>query len=60
MKQSLGAAVPWKAVADLGNVLRHAYEKTDLGTLWKIYTQDLDTLEAAVIAMLAELDADGP
>lgn len=29
--------VPWRRVADLGNHLRHAYQKVDAETLWNIY-----------------------
>lgn len=42
--------------ADLGNHLRHAYHRTDIGALWSIYEDDLDPLEAAVDAMLAAHD----
>ncbi|WP_186767221.1 HepT-like ribonuclease domain-containing protein [Devosia ginsengisoli] len=60
MQQTYGSDVPWRAVADLGNILRHAYHMTDLPALWRIYQQDLDPLEAVVKAMLADLDPDAP
>jgi uncharacterized protein with HEPN domain len=40
-------------VANLGNVLRHAYEQVNVDVLWSIYTDDLDPLEAAIDAILA-------
>ncbi len=40
--------VPWRQIADLGNVLRHAYRKVDHDDLWAIYTKDLDPLESAL------------
>ena len=45
--------VPWRNVSNLGNHLRHAYQKVDLKLLWSIYADDLDPLEAAIDAMLA-------
>ena len=47
--------VPWRQVADLGNALRHAYHKSDAQTLWDVYKNQLDDLEAAVRAMLTEI-----
>jgi uncharacterized protein with HEPN domain len=44
--------VPWRRVADIGNIIRHAYDAVDLPTLWAIYERDLDPLEAAIDAML--------
>lgn len=53
LKAAHGQAVPWQQVADIGNILRHVYQHTSLKALWSIYTDDLDTLEAAVDAMMA-------
>lgn len=52
LKESHGQGVPWRNVADLGNVLRHTYHKSDAKTLWDIYTTELDRLDAAVAAMI--------
>lgn len=46
-------AIPWRRVADIGNVIRHAYDHVDLATLWAIYEQDLTPLERALDEMLA-------
>ena len=32
-------------MADVGNIIRHAYDAVDLQTLWRIYQDDLDPLE---------------
>jgi uncharacterized protein with HEPN domain len=40
--------IAWRRVADLGNVLRHAYHDTDPAILWGIYLNHLDALEAAI------------
>lgn len=45
--------IPWRRIADIGNVMRHAYTAVDLSILWGIYERDLDSLEAAVNAMLS-------
>jgi uncharacterized protein with HEPN domain len=55
-KGESGAAVPWRDIANFGNVLRHAYDHVEVGILWSICTDDLDPLEAAIDAMLATHD----
>lgn len=40
--------IPWRQIADLGNVLRHAYRKVDHEDLWGIYAKDLDPLDNAL------------
>ena len=51
LKVRHGAEIPWRSIADLGNVLRHAYHLTDGPTLWRIYERDLLPLREAVLAM---------
>ena len=38
--------------------MRHVYHKSDARTLWDMYQNQLDALEAAVRAMLADLGSD--
>lgn len=45
--------VPCRRVRDLGNVIRHAYDGVDFGTLWTIYEIHLDPLDAALEDMAA-------
>lgn len=52
-KTEFGASVPWRSIRDLGNELRHAYPTLDLRILWRIHTDHLDPLEAAIDAMIA-------
>ena len=52
-KQTHGPGIDWRRVADLGNVLRHAYDSVNAQTLWLIFRDDLDPLEAAIDRMLA-------
>lgn len=58
-KVQFGSQVPWRQVADLGNILRHACEQASFGALWSIYQNDLEPLRLAVDAMLAAYDPDG-
>ncbi len=44
--------LPWRRIADVGNVIRHAYDGVDHAILWRIATDDLPALRAAVAAML--------
>ena len=53
MKIEFGRDVPWRDIADLGNVLRHAYHQLNAPVLWDIYENRLRLLEAAIDAMLA-------
>ncbi len=53
-------AVGWRLIADLGNVLRHAYDQVIDERIWQIVTSDLASLKAAVDAMLQELGATEP
>lgn len=36
-KAKYGPEIPWRQVGDLGNVLRHAYHRTDARALWLVY-----------------------
>lgn len=47
--------VPWRRVADVGNVQRHADRRTDLATLWAIHVSDLPQLRDAITLMNARL-----
>jgi uncharacterized protein with HEPN domain len=48
------AGIRWGLVADLGNVLRHAYDQVLDERIWNIVTNDLPPLKAALDAMLRE------
>jgi uncharacterized protein with HEPN domain len=49
--------IPWRQIADLGNFLRHGYDKVDLGVLWAIYENDLDALEPVVDQLLERAES---
>jgi uncharacterized protein with HEPN domain len=46
--------IRWRLVADLGNVLRHAYDQILDRRIWDVVTNDLMPLKAAVETMLRE------
>ena len=45
--------VDWRGVADVGNVLRHAYEQVVDRGIWEIVTADLAPLKLAIEKMTA-------
>jgi uncharacterized protein with HEPN domain len=51
--------IPWRNVADIGNILRHAHPIVDDRLIWEVVTRDLPPLRAAVEAMLREVGAGG-
>jgi uncharacterized protein with HEPN domain len=48
--------VPWQNVADIGNVLRHAYRSIDPHIMWEVATRHAITLQAAVEQMLRQIE----
>lgn len=52
-RSRFGPGIAWRSLADLGNHLRHVYDKVEGRTLWAIYVDDLDPLEAAIDRMIA-------
>ena len=47
--------IAWPDVANLGNILRHAYRKVNTETLWKICQRHLGPLREAVLRMQRQL-----
>lgn len=45
--------IPWQQVADIGNVLRHEYQRVAPDVLWRVAQDDLPPLEQACRAELA-------
>ena len=44
--------IPWKRIAGIGNILRHAYDGVDIDLLLNTAGAELDALEGAVNALL--------
>lgn len=49
--------IPWKAIAGIGNVMRHDYDEIASSVLWGVIRANLDPLRRAVRKMLERLDA---
>lgn len=48
--------IPWRKIADLGNIIRHAYQNVDVAVLRKILRDDLPVLDEAVQSMIRSLE----
>lgn len=51
--------IPWRKVADIGNILRHAYPIVEHDRIWTVACRDLPTMKGAVRSMLASLEKNG-
>jgi uncharacterized protein len=51
--KALEADIPWRQVADFGNVLRHTYFDMRLDTVWRIVMEELDPLRDALVRLRA-------
>jgi uncharacterized protein with HEPN domain len=47
--------VPWRDIAAIGNILRHEYPGVNRDIIWRIATEDIRPLAAAVDSLLAEI-----
>ena len=56
--KALHPDVNWRVVADLGNVLRHAYHRVEEVILIETVVDHLTPLRSAVVAVLANLDTE--
>jgi uncharacterized protein with HEPN domain len=50
--------VPWRRVADIGNWLRHAYERVEPSLILAVIVDHFPAMAAAVAAMLADVPDD--
>ncbi len=48
------AGVDWRAVRDIGNLLRHDYFVVDTRVLWRVITERLPELKLVVEQMIAD------
>lgn len=49
-------ALPWRGIADFGNILRHGYDQVSDRRVWEIVEHDLPVLRVALEAMLRALE----
>lgn len=54
--KNLRPEVPWSRVRGIGNVLRHDYEAIADPIIWKVVTDELPPLKAAIQAIAATLN----
>jgi uncharacterized protein with HEPN domain len=47
--------IPWRKVADIGNILRHEYQRVDSQIIWNAVKDDLPALKKALLAIKASL-----
>jgi uncharacterized protein with HEPN domain len=47
--------VPWRRIADIGNILRHQYEDIAPALIWEIAAHGLEPLKVAVTALYAKV-----
>lgn len=47
--------IPWRAIADIGNVFRHAYDDLDITMTWLVVERDLPPLKAAIARLIEHL-----
>lgn len=48
--------IDWRAIAGIGNVLRHDYHESQPAILWQTCRKDLGSLKAAVTRIQTELE----
>jgi uncharacterized protein with HEPN domain len=51
--KALRPEIDWRAIAGIGNMLRHEYHATSSKIVWDVVSGDLAQLKAAVEALLA-------
>lgn len=56
--EDLEAHIPWRAVAGIGNILRHDYHETYPTVLWDTCSKDLKPLKGAVERIGKRIDVD--
>ncbi len=55
--KALRRDTPWRAIADIGNVLRHAYDRVNERIVWNTLVNELPRLKAAVEVLLRQIEA---
>ena len=58
--ETLCPGQPWHKIRGAGNWLRHQYDRIDLQSIWDTVTDDLPPLKAAVMRVLAPMEAPEP
>jgi len=48
--------IPWRAIADIGNILRHGYDRINEGVVWNTIRGDLPPLKDAILSMIRKIE----
>ena len=51
--------IPWRSMADMGNVLRHEYHRVAASVVWST-ARSLDDLRPVLVRLIAELEENAP
>ncbi len=46
--------IPWREIAALGNIIRHAYDGIDFDRLWLVANDDLPVLKSALLRLQSQ------
>ncbi|HVY03135.1 MAG TPA: HepT-like ribonuclease domain-containing protein [Caulobacterales bacterium] len=57
--QDLHPEIPWRGVADFGNILRHAYDGVEYERLWRVLQDELEPLRLAILDLYERLRRPG-
>jgi uncharacterized protein with HEPN domain len=58
--ENLIPSQPWSEIRAVGNVLRHEYDRVDPNVIWRIVSEDLNSLKNAIEAALGKLRRETP
>jgi len=50
--------IPWRQIADIGNFLRHGYDRVDDETMWNIARLELPALKVVAEEMVRRLETE--
>jgi uncharacterized protein with HEPN domain len=52
--------IPWQAIAAIGNILRHEYQRVEPRIVWNIVEEHLARLDGAVGRLIVQLPKEEP
>ena len=57
--KALAPNIPWRQIADIGNLLRHEYQRADIKATWNIMGEHLPRLAVAIDRLIVEAERRG-
>lgn len=58
--KELHPGIDWRAIAGIGNILRHDYASVSLDVIWTTLRRDLSPLALSLQEILRQLDTEAP